>query len=130
MILVWLRGGASHLEPWDPKPEAPSEYRGPYNPIATQTPGIQISELLPRLSQISNRYALLRSVAHAAGGHPAGSLQVLGSYPANADKPGPTHPDWMSVVSFLRRQPGRSIPNEWLSGNGFGSLKQGKFDGA
>lgn len=111
VILVWLRGGASHLETWDPKPEAPSEYRGPYNPIATQTPGIQISELLPRLSQISNRYALLRSVAHGAGGHPAGSLQVLGGDPANADKPGPTYPDWMSVVSFLRRQPGQSIPN-------------------
>lgn len=66
---------------------------------------------LPRLSQISDRYALLRSVAHGAGGHPAGSLQVLGGDPANADKPAPVYPDWMSVVNFLRRRPARSIPN-------------------
>ena len=111
VILVWLRGGASHLETWDPKPSAPSEYRGPYAPIHTCTAGIQVSELLPRLSRVSDRYALLRSVAHGAGGHPAGSLQVLGGDPANADKPTPTYPDWMSLVSFLRRRPSRSIPN-------------------
>ena len=60
---------------------------------------------------LSDRYAILRSVAHGAGGHPAGSLQVLGGDPANADKQAPTYPDWMSVVSYLRRRPGRSIPN-------------------
>lgn len=111
VILVWLRGGASHLETWDPKPNAPSEFRGPYDPIRTNTVGIHVSELLPRLSKISDRYALLRSVAHGAGGHPAGSLQVLGGDPANADKLSPTHPDWMSVVSFLRRRPGRAMPS-------------------
>lgn len=111
VILIWLRGGASHLETWDPKPDAPSEYRGPYDPVRTNTVGIQISEILPRLSRISDRYALLRSVAHGAGGHPAGSLQVLGGDPANADKSAPIYPDWMSVVSYLRRRPGRSIPN-------------------
>ena len=111
VILVWLRGGASHLETWDPKPDAPTEYRGPYDPIQTATAGIQISELLPKLSQCSDRYALLRSVAHGAGGHPAGSLQVLGGDPATADKPTPTYPDWMSVVNYLRRKPGRAIPN-------------------
>jgi uncharacterized protein (DUF1501 family) len=111
VILVWLRGGASHLETWDPKPDAPSEYRGPYDPIDTNTPGIQISELLPRLSRISDRYALLRSVAHGSGGHPAGSLTVLGGDPATADKPAPIYPDWMSLASYLRQQPGQSIPN-------------------
>jgi hypothetical protein len=111
IILVWLRGGASHLETWDPKPDAPSEYRGPYEPIHTNTAGLQVSELLPRLSQVSDRYSLLRSVAHRAGGHPAGSLQVLGGDPAVADKPTPVYPDWMSMASYLRRQPGKSIPN-------------------
>lgn len=111
VILVWLRGGASHLETWDPKPMAPLEYRGPYDPIATKTTGIHVSELLPQLASVSDRYALLRSVAHGAGGHPAGSLQVLGGDPANADKPAPVYPDWMSVVSYLRRRPGRAIPN-------------------
>ena len=111
VILVWLRGGASHLETWDPKPNAPIEYRGPYDAISTATAGIQIGELLPKLSQCSDRYTLLRSVAHSAGGHPAGSLQVLGGDPAVADKPAPTYPDWMSVVNYIRRKAGRAIPN-------------------
>src|SRR5690242_12305322 len=48
LLVVWLHGGASHLETYDPKPLAPSEYRGPYRPIATRVPGMQVSELLPR----------------------------------------------------------------------------------
>src|SRR5437588_5191621 len=46
LLVVWLHGGASHLETYDPKPLAPSEYRGPYRPITTRVPGMQISELL------------------------------------------------------------------------------------
>ena len=48
LLVVWLHGGASHLETYDPKPLAPSEYRGPYRPIATRVPGLQLSELLPQ----------------------------------------------------------------------------------
>jgi Protein of unknown function (DUF1501) len=111
VILVWLRGGASHLDTFDPKPLASSDYRGPFRPIDTNVPGIQITELLPRLSQIADRYALLRSMAHTGGGHPAGSLQVLGGDRDAADKPAPVLPDWMSVASYLRRDPRRSSPN-------------------
>lgn len=111
VILVWLRGGASHLDTFDPKPDAPSEYRGPFAPQATRVPGIQISELLPRLAALSDRYALLRSVAHTGGGHPAGSLQVLGGDPDPQDKVKPVYPDWMSVASYLRRDPRRGIPS-------------------
>jgi uncharacterized protein (DUF1501 family) len=111
VILVWLRGGASHLETFDPKPDAPSDYRGPYSAIKTNVPGIEVGELLPRLSKIADKYALLRSVAHTGGGHPAGSLQVLGGDPDAQDKPKAVFPDWMSVVSYLRRDPTRSIPN-------------------
>src|SRR5258708_7582883 len=74
VILVWLRGGASHLETYDPKPAAPADYRGPFDPIATQTPGLFVSELLPRHAQISDKFTVLRSMAHTGGGHPAGSL--------------------------------------------------------
>src|SRR5262245_61797685 len=77
VILVWLRGGASHLETYDPKPDAPSDYRGPYSAIATRTPGLRLGELLPRHARISHRFAILRSLAHTGGGHPAGSLQLL-----------------------------------------------------
>lgn len=111
VILVWLRGGASHLETFDPKPEATSEYRGPYQPIATNVPGIEICELLPRLAKIADKYALLRSVAHTGGGHPAGSLQVLAGDPDAGDKLKPVLPDWMSVVSYLRSNPRRTIPS-------------------
>jgi hypothetical protein len=111
VILVWLRGGASHLEMFDPKPESGSDYRGPYDPIDTNVPGIRIGELFPSLAKIADKYALLRSVAHTGGGHPAGSLQVLGGDPDAQDKQKPVYPDWMSVVSYLRREPGRSLPN-------------------
>lgn len=111
IILVWLRGGASHLETFDPKPEAPSEFRGPFSAIDTNVPGIRVSELLPRLSQVADRYALLRSVAHTGGGHPAGSLQVLAGDTDPQDKITPVLPDWMSIASYLRRDPRRAIPN-------------------
>ena len=111
IILVWLRGGQSHLDTFDMKPQAPSDYRGPFNPVDTNVPGIQITELYPQLSQCADRFALLRSVAHNAGGHPAGSLRVLGGDPASADKPAPTVPDWMSIASYLRHDPAQQIPN-------------------
>ncbi len=111
IILVWLRGGQSHLDTFDMKPLATSDYRGPFSPVDTNVPGIQITELYPRLSQCADRYSLLRSVAHNAGGHPAGSLRVLGGDPASADKPAPKYPDWMSIASHLRRNPTQQIPN-------------------
>ena len=111
VILVWLRGGASHLETFDPKPLASSEFRGPYQPIDTNVPGVQICELLPRLAKIADKYTLLRSVAHTGGGHPAGSLQVLAGDPDAPDKLKPVLPDWMTVASYLRRDARRGIPN-------------------
>jgi hypothetical protein len=47
LLVVWLHGGASHLETYDPKPDAPAEYRGPYGAIQTTVPGVRISQLLP-----------------------------------------------------------------------------------
>lgn len=111
VIMVWLRGGASHLETFDPKPEAPSEFRGPYSAIETNVPGIRICELLPQLSMIADKYTILRSIAHTGGGHPAGSLQVLGGDPDSQDKLLPKLPDWMSVASLARRDSVRSLPN-------------------
>ena len=111
IILVWLRGGCSHLDTFDPKPSAPSDYRGPFQPIDTNVPGIQVTELIPQLAAMADRYTLLRSVAHTGGGHPAGSLQVLAGDPAAQDKLTPELPDWMSVASYFRRNPHQRIPN-------------------
>jgi uncharacterized protein (DUF1501 family) len=111
LIVVWLRGGASHLETYDPKPDAPSEYRGPYQPISTRVPGLQICELLPRQAQIAERFTIVRSMAHTGGGHPSGSLQLLTGDPAVQDKPKPDFPDFLTVANFLRAEPNRKIPN-------------------
>lgn len=65
-IFLNLVGGPSQLDTWDPKPQAPSEYRGPFRAISTNVPGIQISELFPRMATMAHRYALVRSVYHDA----------------------------------------------------------------
>ncbi|HAB13178.1 MAG TPA: DUF1501 domain-containing protein, partial [Planctomycetaceae bacterium] len=111
VILVWLRGGCSHLDTWDPKPGATDAYRSPYEPISTKVPGTQLTELMPKMAAISDKYNILRSVAHDAGGHPGGSLRVLSGDPDRADKPKPIYPDWMTVANFLRSDSPKSLPN-------------------
>ena len=111
VIIVWLRGGCSHLDTYDPKPDAPSEFRGPFAPLATKTPGLRLSELLPLHAKLSDKFAVLRSMAHTGGGHPAGSLQLLSGDPDPQDKPGPVFPDVMSVAHFLKPREPRALPN-------------------
>lgn len=61
-ILFFLCGGSSHIDTWDLKPDAPSEYRGPFEPIATSAPGVQVSEHLPMLAKQAHHLAIVRSV--------------------------------------------------------------------
>lgn len=63
-ILLFLVGGPSQLDTWDMKPEAPEEIRGPFRPIATNVPGLQVSEIFPRLATMMDKVALVRSVYH------------------------------------------------------------------
>lgn len=63
-IFILLAGGPSHLDTWDLKPDAPSEFRGPYNPISTKVPGMQISELHPELAKVTDQFCLIRSMHH------------------------------------------------------------------
>jgi hypothetical protein len=63
-IFVLLCGGPSHLDMWDLKPDAPAEIRGPYKPAQTTVPGVRICELQPRLAQMADRFALIRSMTH------------------------------------------------------------------
>jgi hypothetical protein len=69
MIFVYLTGGLSHHDTFDMKPDAPAEIRGEFKPIATNVPGIQISEHLPLLAQRMDRIALVRSMTHRNAGH-------------------------------------------------------------
>lgn len=68
-ILVYLLGGPPHQDMWDLKPEAPREIRGPFSPIRTNVPGIQICEHLPKLARMANQYALVRSVSRRNSNH-------------------------------------------------------------
>ena len=111
VIIVWLRGGCSHLDTYDPKPQAGSDYTGPFATISSKTPGLRLTELIPRQSRISDKFALLRSMAHTGGGHPAGSLQLLSGDPDAQDKIVPVRPDWMSVAHYLRSAEPKALPN-------------------
>lgn len=68
-IFIVQQGGLSHIDSWDMKPNAPVEFRGPFQSIATATPGMRVCEHMPRLAQMSNRYCVIRSMTHRAGGH-------------------------------------------------------------
>jgi hypothetical protein len=106
VIMVWLPGGCSHIDTYDPKPDAASEYRGPFGTIATQVPGLRFTELLPLQAKMADKFTVLRSMRQAAGGHPAGSMQMLSGDPDTRDKPKPSLPDWMCVTNYLRSQAG------------------------
>ena len=69
VILYWLDGGPSHLETYDPKPEAPAEFRGPFGSIPTNVPGIRVNELLVEHTRIMDKMSVLRSVHHDTGDH-------------------------------------------------------------
>ena len=63
-IFVVQYGGASHIDTWDVKPAAPNDIRGPYRPIATSVPGIQITERCPRQARVMHQFSIVRSVNH------------------------------------------------------------------
>lgn len=79
-ILVYNYGGPSHLDTWDLKPNAPSEIRGEFKPIATRVPGVSITEHLPRLARLADRYAVVRSVNHRDNDHAVGAYLALTGY--------------------------------------------------
>jgi hypothetical protein len=111
LLVVWLHGGASHLETYDPKPLAPAEYRGPYRSVATSVPGLRVSELLPRHAQIAHRFTLLRSLAHTGPCHDSGPQQLFTGFPITVNRPRPDHPDLFAVMDRLRENPARALPN-------------------
>ena len=79
VIYVWLPGGPPHMETFDMKPSAPSDYRGIFNPVATNVPGIDVCELMPRLAQVADRYTLIRSIAHKFADHGGGHKRLMTS---------------------------------------------------
>jgi hypothetical protein len=109
-ILVFNYGGPSHLDTFDLKPDAPREIRGEFQPIATRTPGLLISEHLPRLARASSVYTVVRSVSHIDNDHAVGTYLSLTGYghprarPLGVEPPATPQdmPSLGSVVSKLR----------------------------
>ncbi len=106
VIQIWLGGGHSQFETFDPKPEAPLEYRGPYNAIPTKFPGVNFCEKLPRTAQVIDRAAIIRSIAHTTNGHYVAAHWLSTGYPGLTSPP--SHPSSGALVSHFRgpRNPG------------------------
>src|SRR5436190_4922794 len=80
VLLLWLWGGPAHLDTWDPKPDAPLEFRGPFAPIATRVTGIRICELFPQVAQLTDRFGIIRSLRNGSNDHGvAGTIGLTGS---------------------------------------------------
>ena len=107
VLFIFLWGAPSHLDTCDPKPDAPSEYRGPFATIPTRTPGMHFTELLPKLAQRSNLYTVIRSHVTSAPGHPdAGTVALTGF----EEKPTPVQPNFGSIVARHRGRQGALPP--------------------
>jgi len=80
VLLLWLWGGPAHLDTWDPKPNAPLDFRGPFSPIATRVPGVRIAELFPQIAALADQFSILRSLHTASNDHGvAGTIGLTGS---------------------------------------------------
>ena len=95
-ILVWLAGGASHLDTFDPKPDAPSDYRGEFRAISSSVPGLMLAEVLPKLAQVMDRATLIRGVTSPEADHDRASHHLMTGY-----RPSPSlvYPGFGSVVA-------------------------------
>jgi len=109
VILVFLAGGPSHLETYDPKPEAPAEYRGPFGAIPTNVAGIRVSELLPGHARIADKFAIVRSCAHETTAHEGGKKRMLTGH---LTRPGDeeTVMDLPPISAVVSRQRGANRP--------------------
>ena len=108
VIILWMRGGPSQHETWDPKPEAPIEYRGEFAAMPTKVPGIQICDLLPMSARIMNKWSIIRSLHHTDAGHSSGDQICFTGYPAAPNRK-------TAIPQFPRH-----------SGTAIGAVRQGK----
>lgn len=124
VILIWQGGGPSHIDTFDPKPEAPAEIRGTFDTVDTNVPGIRLSEHLPNLAKHADKYAVIRSVTTNEAAHERGTHYMLTGF---TPLPGFQVPGYGAVASKFRG--GRSalppyiaIPNAIDNGGSAGFL--------
>lgn len=108
LIVFWTHGGMSQQDTYDMKPDAPAEFRGPYAPIATSVPGLQITERFPRQAPLMDRLSIVRSVNHQNGIHaPSAHWMQTGYFGPTLARNAPQKPSLGSVIARCRgpRQP-------------------------
>ena len=109
-ILIWMDGGPTHYETFDPKPSAPVEIRGEFGPIRTKVPGLHYSELMTRLAGIADKTAVIRSIRHDQGNHGAGNHYMMTGapprIPVGCGAFVSFHPSMGSVAAHERGAPG------------------------
>lgn len=124
-IMFWLDGGPSHIDSFDPKPDAPAEIRGEFRPIQTRVPGALFSECMPRLAALNDKFTIVRSIRHDQNNHGAGNhYMTTGAptrIPVSCGAFASYHPSMGSVVSHERGStngmpPYFSIPDMSRSG--------------
>jgi hypothetical protein len=129
-IYVRLSGGPSHLDTFDMKPKAPDSHRGEFKEIATNVPGIRISEHLPKLAQCADKYSILRGVSHTLAAHDLGSIYLLtGNRPIASLR----YPTYGAVVARELEAPAHlppfvAIPNQANYPTGFMGPEFGPFE--
>ncbi len=111
VILIFNCGGPSHLDLWDPKPAATDSVRGPFQPIDTSVPGMQVTEMIPGLAKRANKLAVVRSVHHSHSGHNSGMYWSIVGRPYKRDDtllhPGPSdYPSFGTLVGWLAQRDG------------------------
>jgi len=99
-ILLWLSGGISQIDSFDPKPDAPAEVRGEFKTIPTQTPGVHFVEHLPRLAKMSSKFSLIRSMTHNQGSHGLADQLVISGYAPSPAGAGVRYPSQGAILSW------------------------------
>ena len=125
-IFIFIIGGMPHQDLWDLKPDAPSEIRGDFHPIPTAVPGIQVSDIMPRVARVTDKLAILRSMTHTDSDHGRGYHVMMTGVKAGAGdfndiQNNNQHPSIGSMVARLGRNhsslpPYISVPNFLNSG--------------
>jgi hypothetical protein len=111
VILIWLDGGPPQHETYDPKPNAPAEFRGPLKAISTASPGVQVSELLPEHARLMSKMSIIRSMYHDNGDHFAAAHWMLTGYLGpDGSNTAPQFPSAGSIITKLKRAKRPGIP--------------------
>jgi hypothetical protein len=99
VIILWMRGGPSHIDMWDPKPEAPAEYRGEFGTSTTKVSGIWLSDMLPQCGSVMDKWTIVRSLNHGDAGHSTGDQICFTGYPSGPNPDENVMPSCGSIVS-------------------------------